>query len=239
MGNVYVQATDPDGIDWSSLRLLRYSEHGELLGDVPVPDEKRVPEESFVLMHPSGDLHPFSVATLYAWHPLGSLVVGRNDVYDIRIQPPVGEPSHLIRHLESVSLIDEERAEWEAFATFLNERSQRAGLRVRDYEPIPDTKPYFRGIYAGDDGRIWVLRHVEAVKGEPAPHHGDPNRPPLTWIEPTTFDVFESAGDFLGSVVLPPNTRALAFRGDRVWGVRTDGDGVERVVQLRVALASA
>ena len=50
--------------------------------------------------------------------------------------------------------------------------------RDREFEPIPDVKPYFRRIHVGEDGRIWVFRYVAAEKRhdiEPVPER--PGRP--------------------------------------------------------------
>jgi hypothetical protein len=45
-------------------------------------------------------------------------------------------------------------------------------------------------------------------------------RPPITWLEPTVFDVFESDGTYLGEVRAPPRTSVQVFRGDTIWGIR-------------------
>ena len=103
------------------------------------------------------------------------------------------------------------------------------------HDPVPEVKPFFRDIFVGDDGRVWVFRYVAAQKrtdAEPLPDR--PERPLLTWREPWTFDVFEPDGTFLGSVEVPELLEPLGFRGDRIWGTLMDADGVEHVVRLRV-----
>ncbi len=46
--------------------------------------------------------------------------------------------------------------------------------------------------------------------------------------------MFEPDGTFLGSVEVPELLEPLGFRGDRIWAVLQDADGIERVVRLRV-----
>ena len=104
---------------------------------------------------------------------------------------------------------------------------------------MPEQKPFFREIYVGEDGRIWIYRYVAAEKRtdvQPLPDR--PERSLLTWREPWTYDVFEPDGTFLGSVVVPELFRPYVFRGLQIWGAHTDDDGVERVVRLRVDPAS-
>jgi len=86
-----------------------------------------------------------------------------------------------------------------------------------------------------DDGRIWVDRYVAAVKRTDLPGpRGDNPPPPITWREPRTFDVFEPAGRFLGTVVMPRHTTVWLRRGNLMWGtVRGEFDET-CVVRLRL-----
>lgn len=219
----------------------RYSMEGELLDTFPLPSEwpdRAGPARTdFVLMY-EGYIRPFTVLTRYVVSPLGYLVVGHNDSYDIELRKPEGTV-HLTRDLERVALRPEEQAEWNEFRDGLVRRTAEAGTQVPgrqvEFLPIPDHKPFFRELYAGEEGRIWVFRYVAAEKRdvvEPVP--GRPDRPLLTWREPFTYDVFEPDGRFLGTVVLPDDFEPRVFRGTRIWGTRTDEAGVEQVVRLRV-----
>jgi hypothetical protein len=58
--------------------------------------------------------------------------------------------------------------------------------------------------------------------------------PLLTWREPWTYDVFEPDGTFLGSAVVPELFNPVVIRGEQLWGTRTDEEGVQRVLRLRV-----
>jgi hypothetical protein len=143
---------------------------------------------------------------------------------------------HLRRDLEPIPVGAEERAEWEAFRQTILVRAREQNQDPQyDPDPVPEVKPFFRDIFVGEDGRIWVFRYVAAEKRhdvEPLPDR--PERPLLTWREPWTFDVFEPDGTLLGSVVVPELLEPLVFRGDHIWGTLLDADGIEHVVRLRV-----
>jgi len=226
-GNIYVQLFEGD------VELVKYSIEGEELGRVTFPPQDMAGASTFVLGSGEGGIFPFPTETRSAWSPLAYLVTGRNDVYDIELRKPEGTV-HLTREVAPVPVGGEEHAEWEAFRQTLVERA-RARSRDTEYEPIPEVKPFFRQLYVGEDGRIWVFRYVAAEKRddiEPLPDR--PERPLLTWREPWTYDVFDPDGTFLGSVVVPDGLQPFVFRGEQIWGSLTDDDGVERVVRLRV-----
>lgn len=106
---------------------------------------------------------------------------------------------------------------------------------------IPATKPAYRGLEVGADGRIWVLL---SMPGEPIPEaelppvrqptNGAPPPVRLTTREPNVYDVFSPAGMLLGRVALPARTRVYSMRGDTVWGVQRDSLDVEYAVRMRV-----
>jgi len=224
--NIHAQRFEGD------ISLVQYSRAGEELGRLEYPPRDLAGAQTFVLGWGEGDIYPFPVETQSDWSPLGYLVTGRNDVYDIEVRRPEGTV-HLRRDIPRPEVNSEEQAQWEAHRQRLIERVAARGDDA-DFEPIPDVKPYFRQIHVADDGRIWVFRYVEAVERddiEPVP--GQPDRPLLTWREPWTYDVFEPDGTFLGSVVVPETLRPYVIRGERIWGAVERG-GIEQVVRLTV-----
>ena len=67
--------------------------------------------------------------------------------------------------------------------------------------PIPDQKPPYRNIYAGEDGTVWLLLSQSAFRVEDPSHDpSDPESLPNEWHEPVAFDVFE-LGDVRGRQV--------------------------------------
>jgi len=212
--------------------LVEFTRSGERLGTLTVPPRDIAGADTFILGWGEGDIYSFPVETQSDFSPLGYLVTGRNDVYDIEMRHPEGTV-HLRRDIPRPAVNGEEQAQWEAHRQRLIERVNARGDEA-DFEPIPDVKPYFRQIHVADDGRIWVFRYVEAVERddiEPVPDM--PDRPLLTWREPWTYDVFEPDGTFLGSVVVPETFRPYVIRGERLWGA-VERDGLERVLRLAV-----
>ncbi|MGD8815853.1 MAG: 6-bladed beta-propeller [Acidobacteriota bacterium] len=235
-GFVYVRSVDDitaSEREWKAI-LIKYTIAGERVGKVELPEPDPMPERYFVLMGATGSLQPFNVQTYYAWSPMGYLVVGRSDRYDIELRAPAG-PVHLTREVAPTPVGAEERANWEEYARHFERFSaERDPQNAVEYEPVPATKPFFHGLLAGRDGRIWVLRHVQADYREREPRKPGDDAPLLRWFEPPTYDVFEPDGAFLGTVELPRDTRPLMLDGDRIWAKQIDEDGVEYVVRLRV-----
>jgi hypothetical protein len=227
--DLYIGAFEP-GSRLERVVVVRFSIEGEEIERIPLPADD--PAGRSVHLSSEG-VSSFGVRTYATFSPLGYVVTGRNDVYDIELRKPEGTV-HLRREIPAITLGSEEHQDWEAFRNAYLRLFPPSDSRPGPH-PIPDTKPYFRAIEVGDDGRVWVWRYVAAEKRddvEPLPD--GPDRPLLTWREPWTYDVFEPDGTFLGSVLVPELFRPFVFRGDQIWGVLPDPEGVERLVRLRV-----
>ena len=228
-GNLYVKSVDADDLrgtdDWPMV-LIKMSPDGELLGRIPLPLENKS-SNSFVLITPEGPARYFTVSTRHAWSPLGYLVVGRNDEYSIRLLRPDSTVTSIGRDIPPVPVESQEREMWRDWAAHM-ERGSGPG-----YPALPDVKPYFKDIYVGEDGRIWVHRHVAAQWRDLPPREPGDERPLLSWREPVTFDVFEPDGMFLGTVVLPKNSKMVVAKDRVLWGIVAGDDG-EQVVRWRI-----
>jgi hypothetical protein len=231
-GHLYLLADEVQDVTVSNVELIlhKYSPAGDELATVTVPSAE-MQGRPFIL-GPEGNLMPFSVMNVYAWSPLGYLVVGRNNSYSIELRRPDGTVQ-LSRDLPQLRVGSEERSEWSAFRDRLIRHNRELGGGV-DPSPVPGTKPFFRDLLPAEDGRIWVHRYVAAEKRAGTAPHPDPERPVLTWREPNLYDVFEPDGTFLGETVFPNGFRPLVIRGDRVWGIHTDDGGVQQVIRMRV-----
>ena len=109
-----------------------------------------------------------------------------------------------------------------------------------DGDPIPDSKPPYSTIYAGEDGTLWVRVSQPAVKREdPAHDPTDPESIADEWREPWLFDVFDEDGRYLGAVRAPDAFRAYPrpiFTRDVVLATVRDDYDVQSIVRFRVEL---
>lgn len=192
--------------------LLHMDDRGQVIDTIIPPTLPNEPDEP-------GNV--FAVSKVWTLSPLGGLVVGVNDRYVIDHLRTDGTVLRIMRDIEPVRVLAEEKDEHEARNAWM-QRTQ-GQLRMNEIPPVPDVKPAYRSISVGQQGRIWVRRYVEAEKGEvrqAAARQGTERPPPTSWRESMVYDVFEADGSFLGSVRPPPRTSLWVFRGDRVWGVR-------------------
>ena len=208
--------------------LLHYNATGDLVDTIPPPAIAGEPTDAGGTFLPS---------KIWALSPQGVVVVGTNDQYAFELRRPDGTVVRIERAVERVSLEPGERAEHEARSEW--RRRNRAQFLTADVPPVPATKPFYRGLYPGERGRVWVHRYAKAEKANTPSAEPDPSRPPpLTWREPTVFDVYESDGTYLGEVRAPPRTTIQVFRGDTIWGIRR-GELDEQYLIRAVIAASA
>jgi hypothetical protein len=90
---------------------------------------------------------------------------------------------------------------------------------------IPKIKPAYKSLRVGLDGRIWVSVSTPAVKTADTTE---------VWQEPTSYDLFEANGTYLGRIGVPPRVRLSAMRGDRVWAAAFDADDVPTIRRYRI-----
>ena len=109
-----------------------------------------------------------------------------------------------------------------------NERGQNVpiyGERPR----IHELKPWYWGLYAARDGRIWVRRAAAATLI--ANGDGGQREP----AEPNLFDVFDATGGYLGAVLLPQRLSPYRITATHIWGVEYGAFDVPYVVRYRIA----
>jgi hypothetical protein len=151
------------------------------------------------------------------------------------------------RNAPAVPVQDAERADWrQSIGMFMRSTSAGGNLNWQWSGPeIPRVKPAVAGLSIWADGRIWAKLHQPAVLNRTvvipsAPTtHPDSSTPGTErasrrWAEPALFDVFEPGGQYTGQLSIPENVSVRAVRGDTVWGVVTDADGVQLVKRFRV-----
>lgn len=183
---------------------------------------------------------PFTPSVDWLYSPLGYMVGGLSARYAVNLY--VG-PDRVLRieraDWKPVAVLAEEKAEREAITT-ANLRRTQANWRWNG-DPIPESKPPFRGLYVGERGRIWVLLHQQAEKIADVEQAGEKPAPgeipERTWIEPIAFDVFEPDGRYLGMVRAPDGFATYPqpiMRGDTVWAVVRGELEVPYVVRFHI-----
>ncbi len=120
---------------------------------------------------------PFSPEALWAGHPHGGIVKGISSDYRIDLQ--LGD--RVLRVERTVDPIPVSPAERDHYRNSITEDLRHT---VPDWEwdgpPIPETKPVFKRLHSGRDGRIWVELSSELK---------DVSNPSLG--ERVRFDIFE------------------------------------------------
>ncbi len=173
---------------------------------------------------------PFTAEAKWAFSPLGYYVGGVNDKYHITFFR-AGSPLAIERRADPVAV---QSAEASAEKDRLTRQFQANFPGWSWNGPgIPDTKPPFKEIYAGEDGRIWVQ-----LSQPGRPEEADDPAEPAVWKEPIVFDVFEPDGSYLGQVAAPEGFLQYPspiFRGDTVWAGFEDVNGVRYVKRYEVA----
>jgi sugar lactone lactonase YvrE len=234
-GNLWVETMtmDRERPEWDWPRsMVKFSPTGDRLASIPIPSEGRGPG-AWVLASPAGYMWPFIEIVSSAFSPHGYLVSGSNRDYSFDLLKDEGPVLRVERDREPVKLNNEERSQWEQWGQFFV-KQRPSSETLTD---IPKEKPAFRELVVDEDGRIWVDRYVKAEHRDRAPREAGDERPLLTWFEPRTFDVFEAAGNFLGTVVLPRDTYIHCRRGMFLLGERTGDLDVVTVVRYRIEQA--
>ena len=234
----------------------QFSSVGDFVRYVIVPlDSNGVPQDT--LLPPGGDFEPPSVeleldmdsgpartispaiplTARHYWtlNPDGRFVTGVSTDYRVDVEREDGV-LRIERVYKPAAVSEAERSYHRENMT----RSMR--LAQPDWSwngpPIPETKPPFRGLVAGRDGRIWVRLWTEAYPEENEDYDPDNRRSdPVTWPSPLRYDVFEPDGTYLGAVNPPEGFADYPepiFAGNDVWAVTRDALGVERVVRFRL-----
>jgi hypothetical protein len=177
---------------------------------------------------------PFTAEAKWAFSPLGYFVGGVNDRYHITLFRP-NAPLAIEREIEPVAVQSAEASAEKERLT----RQFRGNFPGWSWNgaAIPGTKPPFKELFVGDDGRLWVEL---SQPGRPQ-EADDPSDPPV-WKEPAVFDVFEPDGRYLGQVAAPQGFLEYptpVFRGDTVWAGFEDADGVRYVKKFVLGMVSA
>ena len=243
-GRIYVDISDPE------LRFIVMDSDGTHLDTISPPTAPADFDDGKYRMSAQGESGdrwisvgatvPFSPDWYWTVHPTGHFLSALSTAYQINLEQDDGM-LRIERNHTPVAVPDDER----------DRHEQRIVGRMRqvdagwswDGADISDHKPPFRGLRAGNDGRIWVRLWTEARQVANEEHDpANPESSPFTWVEPLRYDVFEADGTYLGAVVPPAGFSPSAppvFGRSYVWAVERDDLGVERVRRYRLALPAS
>ena len=240
-GNIYTLILfDPEArVDDWVMGLQRFSPDGERGDSIRAPSWEYEKGQIKGEREGSSSVNdvPFYPSDSWAWSPLGYYVGGVSTAYRIDVFRP-GSPLRIERNAPPVPVQADEATDLKRVATDNMVRSFPGW--VWNGPEIPRVKPPFRGIYAGDEGRIWVLLSRTGVwdsTAETMSGTGSFRYSVSTWKEPVAFDVFESDGRYLGEVIAPDGFQTWPepiFRGDTVWAAVEDSDGVRYIQRMEV-----
>ena len=223
------------GRDMAAMRYgyARISPGGAVLDTLATPEAPGTSGQSIVIYTRAGDRSPFPEEALDALSPFGYLVTGFNGTYAFSILDPADTIEVEREGFQPVEVKAGERAEWRARVAHAERRSGGS------YAEVPRWKPAYRNLWVDSDGRIWVHRYAEAVRrDEPIaelwPEVLEGAEPPITWEEPTLYDVFGADGRLLRCVRVPADSEVMASRGSLVWGISRGDLDEEYVVRWRI-----
>ena len=228
--------------DWK-MGLARFGPDGVLGDSMPAPEWQYEPAVISGQDKNSSNYEDvaFSPRVHWTFSPLGYYVGGLSSNYRIDLFRPGALVLRIERTAKPVPVAAAEAADYRRVATE-NMRRNFPGWTWNGPD-IPSSKPPFRGLFAGDDGRIWVLLSRPGIEsGDEVPETTANRFSETVWSEPVAFDVFEADGRYLGEVSAPQGFLRYpepVFRGDTVWAAVEDADGVRYVKRLQVVVDTA
>ncbi len=162
--------------------------------------------------------------------PTGAIVSGTGETMRFSSTPRQGAPRVVEPPWTPVALTSGERANWAQWATYMSKQDDG-----RFTYTIPSRKPAFNDIRVDLDGRIWVSMFATAEKRDITPRAAGDKRPLLVWRQRATFDVYRTAGAFLGRVELPPLQGLIQVAGDQLFAMGKGPDDEQIITVYRVS----
>jgi hypothetical protein len=232
---VLVEAAD-DPVDWK-MGVQRVGPDGSPGDSIAAPHWSW--DRAFIKAQREGSTSvsdvPFSPEAHWSFSPLGYMVGGLSTAYRVDVFRPEGT-LRIERDAAPVPVAADEASDLRREATE-EMRSEYPGWTWNGPD-VPATKPPFREVFVGEDGRIWIVVSSPGIKDPSVQAGSESGRPvPAAWSEPVAFDVFEPDGRYLGAVATPSGflvSPEPIFRGDTVWATAEDADGVRYVKRYEV-----
>lgn len=236
------------GVGTDRSGVIRLDSAGSVIDSTDYPSWRTGEPTFMVAQSPDGGRStawgiPFMPDVANALLKSGGIVSGPEDPYVFYLLPPAtsdslasSRPVRVEREYEPVVVTDAE-------ADDLRERITASMRRVDPNwawqgADIPSTKPAYRDIQVGSDGRIWVslstaAEQIPEAELEPVDAN-EVNASRRTTREPIVFDVYSPDGRLLGRVAAPPRSAIHDMRGSSAWGVLRDSLDVPYAVRFRI-----
>jgi hypothetical protein len=172
---------------------------------------------------------PFLPSSVSALHPHGGVVYGWTGEYSLVRSESGGDSVRVFGRAWAPEVISDERrkaaveARIKDVSESYGEDAARSAFALAD---VPGTLPAFAGLRVDESGRTWVRRHAVTL--------ADTAR--------TAFEVFDSAGAYLGPVTVPirlPEFGLQTWTRNGLVAIVEDDDGRPTVVRFRLAIGTA
>lgn len=238
----------------SALAWVRVSsKDGSVIDTVVAPRMPEVPRQVITITQtsPNGTTGttsmgpPYQPGAYVGLNPLGFFVTSVTNKSQLEFYLPAearpwtpGNPILSVRRsAPPVPVSAEERAaqreqlEWDV--------NRREGTRSGPIPEVPMSKPFFTGFGYSEEGRVLAGVSMPSEKYvPPVPEVRAGQTPPrvVPWREVRrAFDVYEPDGTYLGRLELPPNSFPGSMRGNVLWAISRDDDGVNFIRRYRVS----
>lgn len=182
---------------------------------------------------------PFSPDISWTLSPSGAVVGGVSDDYSFEIHYPDGRVTAIEKSWEPVP-VNRDEGTWYKKQATANMLNSFPGW-VWNGREVPSYKPAFNGLFADNNGRIWVMRPGPGVHlgGDciEDPEPGEPFYQKPCWRQTTTWEVFDEEGRYLGGAELPEGIQsrpAPFIRDDMFLASFTDEAGTVMVKRFRI-----
>jgi sugar lactone lactonase YvrE len=160
---------------------------------------------------------PFTARPLRLLDARGFVWCSAGETYRI-VKTRLGRADTLALIDRKVPAVAVPKAERDAAVARIDSIVKRYESANVDYSQIPNVRPAIIGLDVDDAGRLWVRRSTNETAA-------------------TLFDVFDDTGKLLATVRAPLQVRGMwhpLIRGDVMYTVVVDEDGVQNVVRARI-----
>jgi hypothetical protein len=198
---------------------------------------------------------PYQAYAGPAWSPFGFTATAVTSRYAIDFRFPRTLPNGTIRPWRPGDRVTSVRRRVDPVVVTEAERSDQrkhmeaqadniGSTRLGSVPDVPRVKPPIKHFKFDIEGRLWVRVAQPSERYEPAIPQPLPGRAPppvIKWREPVAYDLFEANGTYVGRIPVPfelslvgDNQAIVQARGNSVWGVAKDDDGVESLVRYLI-----